>query len=69
MSIQSVFNCMQSVQSVSQLVMPLGNSIPRWVGRFTDAKEQLKKAVSVRMRIGTAYDTAVSLESRSGARM
>jgi len=33
------------------------------MGRFADAEEQLKKAVSVRMSIGTAYDAAVSIEN------
>ncbi|KAG1757564.1 hypothetical protein EDB19DRAFT_1657979 [Suillus lakei] len=33
------------------------------MGRITDAEEQLKKAVSVRMRSGPAYDTAVSVEN------
>ncbi|KAG0708866.1 hypothetical protein DFH29DRAFT_889410 [Suillus ampliporus] len=31
--------------------------------RIADAEEQLKKAVSVRMRKGTAYDAAVSVEN------
>ncbi|KAG2044845.1 hypothetical protein BDR03DRAFT_937357 [Suillus americanus] len=33
------------------------------MGKITDAEEQLKKAVSVRMRNGPAYDAAVSVEN------
>ncbi|KAG2154852.1 hypothetical protein DEU56DRAFT_770789 [Suillus clintonianus] len=33
------------------------------MGRITDAEEQLRKAISVRMKIGPAYDAAVSLEN------
>ncbi|KAG2154853.1 hypothetical protein DEU56DRAFT_770793 [Suillus clintonianus] len=33
------------------------------MGRIADAEEQLRKAVSVRLRTGPAYDAAVSLEN------
>jgi len=33
------------------------------MGRISDAEEQLKKAVSVRMKSGTAFDAAVSVEN------
>jgi Flp pilus assembly protein TadD len=33
------------------------------MGKITDAEEQLKKAVSVRMRNGPAYDAAVSVKN------